>query len=96
MKHELKILTIVLIRFKCLTKLPSEMVIRKPSRNCQKRLSSPRNCQKKWPSLLSSVGYKVPTNCIISVLTEYTLLPFDEGDGNDENMGDGDGDEGGG
>ncbi len=33
--------------FKCLTKLPSENVIRKPSQNCQKRWSSPRNCQKK-------------------------------------------------
>jgi len=49
-----------------------------------------------WSFCFNRVLGKVPTNCFISVLTEYTLLPFDEGDGNGENMGDGDGDEGGG
>ncbi len=32
---------VTLIRFKCLTKLPSENVIRMPSQNCQKRWMSP-------------------------------------------------------
>ncbi len=81
-KHELKNLTISLIRFKCLTKLPSENFIRKPSQNCQKRWSYPRNCQKKRSSPLS--GRFVSTECWvrylklyhISVLTKYTLLPF--------------------
>jgi hypothetical protein len=49
-----------------------------------------------WSFCFNRVLGKVPTNCFISVLTEYALLPFDEGDGNGENMGDGDGDEGGG
>ncbi len=51
---------IALIRFKCLTKLPSENVIRMPSQNYQKRWSSPRNCPKRWSSPIS--GHFVSTH----------------------------------